>query len=247
MQNPFSLIACPHNRCLYLCDYGLDDIHRVELSELSFSFWSVDGGPRGLSLSPNNHLIVTLLYANSVREYTTHGILLREISLDAVTAKTYHAVELHSGQFVGSSVTFLNNFGCCQWTQTDKSFSPIAEFQDQLLGGYAPHIAWLWTRMTACCLLVVLASLWVFKYWVQCWLISVTLAFLHMSTAPHGLYIWMCSVVDFMLVNDVVVASLFSVRLSDCSELKDVGHRVSTWDAFGVGLLIKLSEKLTAN
>ena len=35
---PYSLVACPHNHCLYLCDCGSDGIHRVELSELALAF-----------------------------------------------------------------------------------------------------------------------------------------------------------------------------------------------------------------
>ena len=73
MKDPVSLVACPHYNCLYISDYRLECIHRVDLSNSSVINWSVDGGPCGLSVTSNHNLLVTLNWSNTIREYTTHG------------------------------------------------------------------------------------------------------------------------------------------------------------------------------
>src|ERR1051325_5620635 len=66
MNNPLSLVACPHYNCLYISDrrlrdwrldisdYGLEGIHRVDLSNCSVTKWSVGNFPRGLSVTSNH-------------------------------------------------------------------------------------------------------------------------------------------------------------------------------------------------
>ena len=100
MKDPCSLAACPHNNCLYVSDYQLKLIHRVDLSSSSVSKWSVDDSPRGLSVTRNHHLLVTLQSSKRIREYTTHGDVMREINLDVSIDDPQHSIELSSGQFV---------------------------------------------------------------------------------------------------------------------------------------------------
>jgi sugar lactone lactonase YvrE len=100
MKYPYSLAACPHNNCLYVSDAELKHIHRVDLSSSSVSKWSVDDSPFGLSVTRNHHLLVTLPRSKRIREYTTHGDVMREINLDVSIDRPRHSIELSSGQFV---------------------------------------------------------------------------------------------------------------------------------------------------
>ncbi len=100
MKYPVSLAACPHNNCLYVSDYQLKLIHRVDLSSSSVSKWSVGDTPWGLSVTRNHHLLVTLPSSKRIREYTTHGDVMREINLDVSIDSPLHSIELSSGQFV---------------------------------------------------------------------------------------------------------------------------------------------------
>ena len=98
MKNPWSLAACKQNNCLYISDYGLKCIHRVNLSDDTCSKWSVKAQPCGVSLTRAFNLLVTL--PQSIEEYTTTGSLIRSITLDASIDNPQHAIELSSGQFV---------------------------------------------------------------------------------------------------------------------------------------------------
>jgi len=95
------LAACPHYNCLYASDYWQDRIHRVELSgSNAVKMWSVASGQQGLSVNSEHNLIVPFLDANKLQEYTTHGSLVRVISLQAGVTKPYLAIQLSTGDYV---------------------------------------------------------------------------------------------------------------------------------------------------
>ena len=100
MKDPRSLAACPHNNCLYISDDELKLILRVDLSSSAVSKWSVDDSPLGLSVTRNHHLLVSLPSSNEIREYTTHGDMIRKINLDVSIDNPQHAIELPNGQII---------------------------------------------------------------------------------------------------------------------------------------------------
>jgi hypothetical protein len=102
MEWPWSLVACSHRNCLYIGDYSTRYIHRVELADRSVTKMLVGSspGPRGLSITRAHNLLVTLLFANKLHEYTTQGELIREISLHDNMDRPWHSIELSTGQFV---------------------------------------------------------------------------------------------------------------------------------------------------
>jgi hypothetical protein len=106
MEHPNSLAACQHHNCLYISDYVLEHIHRVDLSNSSVTKWRVVDWPGGLSVTTNHHLLVTACIhrfspsRDAIYEYTTRGSLMREISLDVSIDGPLHSIELSSGQFV---------------------------------------------------------------------------------------------------------------------------------------------------
>ena len=103
MKRPRCLVACSHYNCLYVSD-ATGYIHRVELFNKSVSKWTVKGQscgmPEGLSLTTAHTVIVTLLGANRLHEYTTQGELMRDISLDVDLKMSGHSTQLSTGQFV---------------------------------------------------------------------------------------------------------------------------------------------------
>jgi len=98
------LAACAHYKCLYVSDYYHSSIHRAELSGSSaVKKWSVGKGPRGLSVNKEHNVVVACLGADKILEYTTHGALVREISLEqAGVTRPCHAVQLSTGDYVVS-------------------------------------------------------------------------------------------------------------------------------------------------
>ena len=70
----------------------------MDLSNSSYSKWSVNTDPRDVLLTRAFNLLVTL--PQSIEEYTTSGSLIRSIKLDVSIDNPEHAIELSSGQFV---------------------------------------------------------------------------------------------------------------------------------------------------
>jgi len=101
----YGLAACAHYQCLYASDWTKDRIYRVELIDgNAVKKWSVApyGGPIGLSVNKAHNVVVACTGANKVLEYTTHGTLVREISLHDAVTKPWHAVQLSTGDYVVS-------------------------------------------------------------------------------------------------------------------------------------------------
>jgi len=98
------LAASIHYDCLYASDCRNRRIHRVDLSDSSaMKQWSVASGPVGLSVNKEHNVVVVCHGAHKLQEYTTHGTLVREISLQQVgVSRPWHAVQLSTGDYVVS-------------------------------------------------------------------------------------------------------------------------------------------------
>jgi len=97
------IAACVRNKCLYLSDDEKDIVHRVRLSGIRLvENWSVASKPTGLSVNNAHHVVVACYEADKLQEYTTHGSLVREISLQAGVMSPWHAVQLSTGDYVVS-------------------------------------------------------------------------------------------------------------------------------------------------
>jgi len=98
------LAASIHNDCLYASDGSNWRIHRVDLSDSSaVKQWSVASSPAGLSVNKEHNVVVACWGAHKLQEYTTHGTLVREISLQRVgVSSPCHAVQLSTGDYVVS-------------------------------------------------------------------------------------------------------------------------------------------------
>ncbi len=95
------LTSCGTNNCLYVSDCENDCIHRVELTgNNKVTKWKVYGkrwSLCGLSVNSQNNLLVAT--EDKLKEYTTRGELVREISLrDDVCATD--AIQLSSDRFI---------------------------------------------------------------------------------------------------------------------------------------------------
>ena len=103
MRNPRDIVACHHDRQLYVGDPGGDCIWRVSVSDGHHSYVKWLTGLRNvftLSLT-SHHLLVTSFGRPRVRQYdTTDGQLVREVQLPSYVEYVYHAVETSRDTFV---------------------------------------------------------------------------------------------------------------------------------------------------
>jgi len=77
------IVLCSRNNCLYVSDYGQKIIYRHDISNNVTTKWSMSGICYGLSVTKTYNVLTTLRDPNRIQEYTTHGSLIREISLDS--------------------------------------------------------------------------------------------------------------------------------------------------------------------
>jgi len=101
-NRPHGLAACDHYKCLYVSDWSLS-LYRTELTGSNAVMkWSVARNPGGLSVNRAHNVVVVCYGENKLQEYTTHGSLVREISIQAGMASLWHAVQLSTGDYVVS-------------------------------------------------------------------------------------------------------------------------------------------------
>jgi len=99
----FDLASCPHNNCLYASDHNNNSVHRVDLSgRNAVTKWSAARSPTGLSVNSEHNLLVVCLGERKLQMFTTHGIRLLDIQLQADIEDPFRAVQMYSGQFLVS-------------------------------------------------------------------------------------------------------------------------------------------------
>lgn len=105
MRDPTDIVACHHDRQLYVGDDGGDCIWRVSVSDGHHSYvkWLTVRNVFTLSLT-SHHLLVTSSSFEQpprVRQYdTTDGQLVREVQLPSYVKCVYHAAETSRDTFV---------------------------------------------------------------------------------------------------------------------------------------------------
>jgi hypothetical protein len=92
------LTSCVTNNCLYINDWRLSSVFKVQLSpdDREVLKWQVDEMPSGLAVNAACNLLVTSCRANKLLEYTPSGSLVREINLLLYDAELspFHAIQL---------------------------------------------------------------------------------------------------------------------------------------------------------
>ena len=104
MRRPTDIVACHHDRQLYVGDEGGECIWRVSVSDgigrHSYIKWLTEIGVFTLSLT-SHHLFVTSSQLPHVRQYdTTDGQLVREVPLPSYVKLVWHAAETSPDTFV---------------------------------------------------------------------------------------------------------------------------------------------------
>jgi len=102
MRNPNDIVACHHDRQLYVGDWGCRCIWRVSVSDGHHSYvkWLTVRDVYTLSMT-SHHLFVTSRDPPRVRQYdTTDGQLVREVLLPSYVKLVYHAAETSRDTFV---------------------------------------------------------------------------------------------------------------------------------------------------
>jgi len=93
------MATCKHYRSVYISDHFIDCVHRLG-SKGAATQWPVRDKPGGISVNKAHQVIVVCPFVRKIKEFSTHGELLRELTLADDFIHPWHAIQLTSGQFI---------------------------------------------------------------------------------------------------------------------------------------------------
>jgi len=93
------MTSCEHHRCMYIGGYDVKCVHRLHVHG-TVTQWAVNDSPRGLSVNAAHNVLVTCPLVSKIKEFSSHGDLLRELTLPDDVIRPLHAIQTRSGQFI---------------------------------------------------------------------------------------------------------------------------------------------------
>jgi len=93
------MTSCEHYRCVYIADNGVECIHRLDVQGAATQ-WAVNDEPWGLSVNAAHNVLVTCRLVRKIKEFSSHGDLLRELTLPDDVIKPWHAIQTRNGEFI---------------------------------------------------------------------------------------------------------------------------------------------------
>jgi len=93
------MTSCEHYRCVYIADPSGKCIHRLDVQG-AVTQWAVNDEPWGLSVNTAHNVLVTCCYVRKIKEFSSHGDLLRELTLPDDVINPSHAIQTRNGEFI---------------------------------------------------------------------------------------------------------------------------------------------------
>ena len=93
------LTSCEYYLCLYIANPFLKCIHRLDI-ENDFTQWAVNDKPQGLSVNAAHNVLVTCRDVRKIKEFSSHGYLLGELTLPDDVTNPWHAIQTRGGEFI---------------------------------------------------------------------------------------------------------------------------------------------------
>jgi len=95
------MTSCDHYRCVYIGDPYNTCIHRLGVQDAA-TRWAVNDTPWGLSVNAAHNVLVTCREVRKIKEFSSHGDLLRELTLLDGVINPHHAIQTCNGQYIVS-------------------------------------------------------------------------------------------------------------------------------------------------
>jgi len=93
------MTSCEHYHCVYIADPFIECIHRLGVQGAA-TRWPVNDEPFGLSVNAAHSLLVACRHVRKIKEFSSHGDLLRELTLPDDVTTPWRAIQLTNGQLV---------------------------------------------------------------------------------------------------------------------------------------------------
>ena len=99
--------SCEHYLCVYIGDRGVDCIHRLDVQG-AVTQWAVNDKPWSISVNAAHNVLVTCDFVHKIKEFSSHGNLLRELTLPGDVIYPWHAIQTRNGEFIVSHGRYDN-------------------------------------------------------------------------------------------------------------------------------------------
>jgi len=96
------MTSCEHYRCVYIADHIDECIHRLDVqgAPIATTRWAVNDKPAGLSVNAAHNVLVTCRLVRKIKEFSSHGDLLRELTLPDDVINPRHAIQTLNSEFI---------------------------------------------------------------------------------------------------------------------------------------------------
>ena len=94
------MTASEHYCCVYIVDHIAGCIHKIHVKYSEATRWAISDEPLSISENMAHNVLVTCLFVRKIKEFRSHGELLREVKLPVEVNKPRHAIQLANGQLV---------------------------------------------------------------------------------------------------------------------------------------------------
>ena len=94
------MTSCEHYRCVYIADDIAEcTIHRLDVQGAA-TRWAVNDRSCCLSVNAAHNVLATCQLVRKIKEFSSHGDLLRELTLPDDVMNPLHAIQLTNGHFI---------------------------------------------------------------------------------------------------------------------------------------------------
>jgi len=93
------MTSCEHDRCVYIAKDLAKCIHRLDVQGADTQ-WAVNDKPWGISVNAAHNVLVTCGEARKIKEFSSHGYLLRELTLPNDVIHPWHAIQTRNCEFI---------------------------------------------------------------------------------------------------------------------------------------------------
>jgi len=93
------MTSCEHYRCVYISDRIVKRVHRLDVQGATTQ-WDMIDSPWGLSVNAAHNVLVTCRDVRKIKEFSSHGDLLRELTLPDDVISPLHSIQTRNGQFI---------------------------------------------------------------------------------------------------------------------------------------------------
>jgi len=93
------MTSCEHYRWVYISDHVIECIHRLDVHG-AVTRWAVNDKPHTLSVNAAHNVLVTCREVRKIKEFSSHGDIVRELTLPGDVISPLHATQLTNGQYI---------------------------------------------------------------------------------------------------------------------------------------------------